>query len=89
VVDDGRIGVLEHAVGEDSVQVERGDDGDVFAENLACFLQEITLGVLFLGGGHGTVQGEVGTIDCPDMTQRVEEFASEAFEVGPGDGPPR
>ena len=62
VVDRHRVAVLEHPFGEDAVQVEGEDDGQVGADDAARFLQQVALRVELLGAAHGAVHGEVEAV---------------------------
>ena len=62
VVRDHGVAVFEHPVGEDSMNVERYDNRDVFTKNSSCFLQQITFRVIFVLGLHRSVQREVDSV---------------------------
>ena len=87
VIDDGDVAVLEHALGEHAVQIERYDDGDALAEDGPRLLEQIALGVVLALGRHRAVQAEIGAIDRAGGAQRAQPLAGEALPVGGGQGP--
>ena len=75
------VGVLEHAVGQDAVQVERDHDGDLLAEDLARLGQQKSLGVVLALGLHGAVEGKVDGVHGRRRSDRVQELAGDPVEV--------
>lgn len=87
VIDDGDVAVLEHALGEHAVQIERDDDGDPLAEDGPRLLEQEALGVVLALSRHRAVQAEIGAIDRPGGAQCAQPFAGEVLPVGGGQGP--
>ena len=63
VVDRQAVDLPEHAVGENPVQVERDDDGDLRAGHAADFAEEMALRIEFALGPHRAVKGHVDAVD--------------------------
>lgn len=87
VIDDGDVAVLEHALGEHAMQIERDDDWDALAEDGPRLLEQVALRVVLALGRHCAVQAEIGAIDGPGGAQGLQPLAGEAQPVGGGQGP--
>ena len=87
VIDDGDVAVLEHALGEHAVQIERDDDGDALAKDGPRLLEQVALGVVLALGRHRAVQAEIGAVDGSGGAQGAQPLAGEALPVGGGQGP--
>ena len=75
------VGVLEHAVGQDAVQVEGDHDGDPLSEDLARLGQQESLGVVLVLGLHGAVEGEVDGVHGRRRPDGAQELAGDPVEV--------
>ena len=60
--------VAQHALSENSMQVERYDDGHLFAQYAPHLSQQITLWIQFFRAAHRPVHMEVRRIHCPSMS---------------------
>ena len=83
VIGDDRVAVLEHAVGEDAVQIERDDDGDLLAEDLARLRQQVALGIELLLAGHRAVHAEVDAVHRRRGADAVEKLVRDALATPP------
>ena len=86
VIDDDGIRVLEDAIGENAVEVERDDDGGVVADDAPGGLDEVAVRIVDVLGSESAVQGEVDAIEGHSHWDAGEEFAGDTGEVGGGDG---
>jgi hypothetical protein len=75
------VGVLEHAVRQDAVQVEGDHDGDPISQDLARLSQQESLGVVLVLGLHGAVEGKVDGVHGRRRSDRVQELAGDPVEV--------
>ncbi len=89
VINDDGVGVLQDAVGEDAVQVERGDNRHTLAQNFACFGKQVAFAILLVFGGQGAVQRVVDAVDGSGLPRSFEKLASQPHPIGLRDGAAR
>ena len=89
VIGDDGVAVFDHAIGEDAVEIERDDDGNLLAENLAGLREEPAFGVEFLLACHGPVHAEIDSVHRRGLADLFEKFGGDSFPIGFGEGSSR
>ena len=69
------------------MQIEGNHDGDCFTQDAARLPQQEALGIVFVFGLHGSVQGKVGRIHGARVRQAIEKLAAQAAEAGGAENP--
>ena len=72
------VAILHHSVGDVGVQIERDDDARRIADGLAGERDDIAIGIVAIGGDHGTVIGDVDRVEfagCPQAGLHLVEKA--------------
>ena len=82
VIGDDGVAVLDHAIGEDAVEIERDDNGDFFTEDFPRFLEEPALGIEFPFARHGSVHAEVDGIHRRGLSDLLKKLGGDLFPVG-------
>jgi hypothetical protein len=87
VVADDRVGVPDHPLGEDPVEIERDDDRDLLPEDLPCLFEELPLRIPFGRAGHRAVHAEDHAVGRQRPAQGVEELSLDAAPCRRGERP--
>ena len=75
-----RVGVPQHALGQDAMEVERHDDRHVLADDRARRLEQPALGIELVRGHHRPVHAEEDAVDIGMAAHGVEEAVGQRPE---------
>ena len=89
VIGHNRIAVLQHAVGQHPMQIERDNNGHPFPHNLAHPSQQPAFGVILPHDGHRPVQREIDAIHGRRGAHRRQKFFTNALKARRPQGAPR
>src|SRR5579859_722914 len=84
MVDGQAVNVLQHAVGQDAVQIKGDDNRDFFAQNPSNLLQQVALRISLPLCRHGAMEGEVRRINRSSRAYLFQEVLSQPPKVGSG-----
>jgi hypothetical protein len=79
VISHDGIALLDHAISEDAMQIERYDDGNVLAEKLPRFRNQPAFGIELGLARHRSVHAEVHTINGWCGADGSEKFTRDSL----------